>query len=97
MSIDKLARSKILKLPTINAPEASEEMIRLNANESPRSLWENNESLDLNRYPSVRPTKLFQHMAKFYNVDPDNVLAIRGSTEGIDIIIRTNSFRTRSS
>ena len=37
MSIDKLARSKILKLPTINAPEASEEMIRLNANESPRS------------------------------------------------------------
>ena len=89
MSIDKLARSKILKLPTINAPEASEEMIRLNANESPRSLWENNESLDLNRYPSVRPTKLFQHMAKFYNVDPDNVLAIRGSTEGIDIIIRT--------
>jgi hypothetical protein len=40
MKIKDHVRPEILDLPTINAPEVSHGMIRMNANESPSSPWQ---------------------------------------------------------
>ena len=89
MSLKKLVRPEILDLPTINVPEALPEMIRLNANESPTSHW--NEALNhsLHRYPPIRPYSIIKIIADLFEVQNDQILISRGSTEAIDIIIRT--------
>ncbi|TFG84685.1 MAG: histidinol-phosphate transaminase [Chromatiales bacterium] len=62
--------------------------IRLNANETP---WRppGDETRDgLNRYPDPRPTELTKRLAALYGVPPDQLLVTRGSSEGIDVLIR---------
>ena len=88
MNIRDFVRPEVLNLPTINAPDISDGMIRLNANEAPQypSI---DDSIDLNRYPPIRPTTLNQKMAEFYSVNKNEILISRGSTEAIDTIIRT--------
>ena len=89
MNIKDLVRPEILDLPIISPPTASNNMIRMNANESPESPWSNNQFIPLNRYPPVRPNSLMKKIAQFYNIKNDEILLSRGSTEAIDIIIRT--------
>jgi len=89
MKIKNLVRPEVLDLPTINAPEVSHGMIRMNANESPSSPWQKSKAIPLNRYPPVRPNSLTQGMANFYGVNKGEILLSRGSTEAIDTIIRT--------
>jgi len=89
MNIKNLVRPEILDLPTINAPFANSNMIRMNANESPESPWNDNQFVPLNRYPPVRPNSLMEKIAQFYKIRNDEILLSRGSTEAIDIIIRT--------
>lgn len=89
MKIKDHVRPEILDLPTINAPEVSHGMIRMNANESPSSPWQKSKAIPLNRYPPVRPNSLTQEMAKFYGINAEEILLSRGSTEAIDIIMRT--------
>lgn len=63
--------------------------IRLNANETP---WRppGDDSRDgLNRYPDPRPAELAAQLAAHYGVAADMLLVTRGSSEAIDMLIRS--------
>ena len=89
MSIEDIARPEVRDLKAYVAARQVGGMIRLNANESPESPWSHLDRSPLNRYPLVRPIGLQERMAELYGVEPENVLATRGSTEAIDTLIRT--------
>ena len=57
--------------------------IRLDANENP---YENPFAAGLTRYPEQRPLELITAMAKFYEVDPAQILVLPGSDHGIRVI-----------
>jgi histidinol-phosphate aminotransferase len=59
----------------------------LNANESP---WPNpaDTGARLRRYPDPQPPRLRQYLADLYGCRPEQVLAGRGSDEGIDLLLR---------
>ncbi|QNP40473.1 histidinol-phosphate transaminase [Lysobacter solisilvae (ex Woo and Kim 2020)] len=59
----------------------------LNANESP---WANPADADgtLRRYPEPQPQRLRAALAELYGVEPAQLLAGRGSDEGIDLLLR---------
>lgn len=61
--------------------------IWLNANESP---WANpaDSEATLRRYPDPQPQRLRQALAGLYEVQPEQLLAGRGSDEGIDLLLR---------
>ena len=89
MTIKKFVRPEVLNLPIINVPASESGAIRLNANEAPESLWKDEDKYSLNRYPSPRPQNLINELAVFYDVSNDQISISRGSTEAIDIIMRT--------
>ena len=89
MSIVKLARPEIQALNPYEAAEQVDDTIRLNANESPRPCTVGNFRRPLNRYPEVRPQKLRQALAKRFGCEPEQLLVTRGSSEAIDLVIRT--------
>ena len=60
---------------------------RLHANELPWS-GGGDHSDSLNHYPAHRPAPLISQMARYYQVDMNQVLLTRGSNEGIDVMIR---------
>ena len=60
---------------------ADSETIRMHANESPWSVGEN----QCNRYPQ---RVCNQKLSEYYQVDSEQILATRGSDEGIDLIVR---------
>ena len=70
-------------------PASESDAIRLNANEAPESLWKDEDKYSLNRYPSPRPQNLINELAAFYDISNDQISISRGSTEAIDIIMRT--------
>ena len=61
--------------------------IWLNANESP---WPNPSDADgmLRRYPDPQPQALREALAALYDCAPEQLLAGRGSDEGIDLLVR---------
>lgn len=63
--------------------------IRLNANEVPDRDDGVRFSTPLNRYPEVHPRRLRQRMADTFSVDAENLLVTRGSSEAIDVLVRT--------
>jgi len=87
----KLVRPEIAALKAYVAASYEDGMLRLNANETP---WppagtSPSVSLDtLNQYPEERPVRLTNRLAEYYGVDPENLLVTRGSSEGIDLLIR---------
>lgn len=89
MSIEDIARPEVRHLTAYVAAEQRPGMIRLNANEAAESPWQDLDESPLNRYPEVRPGELQKRMAGLYGVNPDQVMATRGSTEAIDTLIRT--------
>jgi len=89
VSIVKLARPEIQALHTYDAAEQVDDTIRLNANESPRRCSIGNFRRPLNRYPEVRPLKLECSLANHFGCQPDQLLVTRGSSEAIDLVIRT--------
>ena len=66
-----------------------DDTVRLNANESPRISPIGNFRRPLNRYPEVRPKKLQQAMAARFGCAAEQLLVTRGSSEAIDLLIRT--------
>jgi len=88
MGIETLARPEIVAMKPYSSArkEAPGEGILLNANESPRPLLAESETL--NRYPDPQPAELVKRLAALYNVDEDQVLLTRGSDEGIDLLVR---------
>jgi histidinol-phosphate aminotransferase len=89
MSIIKLARPEIQSLHAYEAAEQVDDTIRLNANESPRRCSIGNFRRPLNRYPEVRPQKLQRALAKRFGCEPEQLLVTRGSSEAIDLVIRS--------
>ncbi|MGI9273171.1 MAG: histidinol-phosphate transaminase [Woeseiaceae bacterium] len=88
MSIVKLARPEIQELTPYGAAAQVKNTVRLNANEVP---WTRNGDTfrrPLNRYPEVRPARLGVALAEHYGCAPDNLLVTRGTSEGIDLLIR---------
>ena len=88
MTIAALARPEIRSLCAYQAAASRDGAIKLNANEAPLAVGTGLED-GLNRYPALRPVMLTRQMAAYYGVAADNVLATRGSSEGIDLLIRT--------
>ncbi len=88
----KLVRPEIGALKPYVAATYAEGVLRLNANESPWSPIAPSTGIslkELNRYPDERPWELTARLADFYGVDPDCLLVTRGSSEGIDLLIRS--------
>src|SRR5262245_50267207 len=65
--------------------------IRLNANELPwqAELFDNVvDNVVLNRYPKKQPPVLQQKLAELYGVDVKQLALLRGSDDGIDLLVR---------
>ena len=89
MSAVKLARPEIQALAPYSAADQVDDAVRLNANEV---AWtRNNDSFrrPLNRYPEVRPAGLGIELAEHYGCETNSLLVTRGTSEGIDLIIRS--------
>ena len=89
MSIVKLARPEIASLHPYEAAVQIDDTIRLNANEAPRSTDNTGFRRPLNRYPEVRPAKLQEALAARFGCRPEQLLVTRGSSEAIDLVIRS--------
>ena len=87
MSITTLARPEIRALRCYTVAAPPEGAVRLNANEAPQAIG-NGGAQGLNRYPAIRPTDLTASLAGHYGVGADDVLVTRGSSEGIDLLVR---------
>lgn len=89
MTIAKLARPEIQSLRAYEAAEQVAGSIRLNANESPLVSSDNRFRRPLNRYPEIRPLKLQSSLARRFGCVPEQLLVTRGSSEAIDLLVRT--------
>ncbi|MBT8089431.1 MAG: histidinol-phosphate transaminase [Gammaproteobacteria bacterium] len=89
MSIATLARPEIQALQAYEAAEQVDDTVRLNANESPIVSAVDHFRRPLNRYPEVRPQKLQHALAARFYCSPDQLLVTRGSSEAIDLLVRT--------
>jgi histidinol-phosphate aminotransferase len=84
----ELARPDILSLQPYQHAAWEPSLERMHANEMPWRASGDTSSAGLNRYPEPQPAELIAHLASLYGVAPDNVLAGRGSDEGIDLLVR---------
>lgn len=84
----KLARPDILSLQPYQHAAWEPTLERMHANEMPWRAEGDRSGAGLNRYPEPQPDALIDHLAKLYGVAPANVIAGRGSDEGIDLLVR---------
>ncbi|HJY40368.1 MAG TPA: histidinol-phosphate transaminase [Steroidobacteraceae bacterium] len=84
----ELARPDILSLQPYQHAAWEPSLERMHANEMPWRASGDTSIAGLNRYPQPQPAELIAHLARLYGVAPDNVLAGRGSDEGIDLLVR---------
>lgn len=83
-----LARPDILSLQPYQHAAWEPTLERMHANEMPWRAEGDRTEAGLNRYPEPQPDALIQHLANLYGVAPKNLLAGRGSDEGIDLLVR---------
>ena len=88
MSVLDSIRPEIRSLRPYEAAEHVDDAIRLNANEAPWSDPGSQFRRPLNRYPEVRPMLLRKLLADFYNCPEESLVVTRGTSEGIDLLIR---------
>lgn len=84
----QLARPDILSLQPYQHAAWEPSLERMHANEMPWRAEGDPTSAGLNRYPEPQPAELIDHLAALYGVAPEQVLAGRGSDEGIDLVVR---------
>lgn len=84
----QLARPDILSLQPYQHAVWEPSLERMHANEMPWRAAGDASGAGLNRYPEPQPAELIERLAHLYDVAPDNVLAGRGSDEGIDLVVR---------
>lgn len=84
-----IARPDILALKPYQAGEQVSGAIRLNANEAPIAAWDDANPASLNRYPEARPFTLQNRLSALFAVAPEHLLVTRGSSEAIDVLIRS--------
>jgi histidinol-phosphate aminotransferase len=87
-SILQLARPDILTLQPYQHAAWEPSLERMHANEMPWRADGDASHAGLNRYPEPQPVELIEHLAALYGVAPENLLAGRGSDEGIDLLVR---------
>lgn len=83
-----LARPDILSLQPYQHAAWEPTLERMHANEMPWRAGGDRSDAGLNRYPEPQPDALLHHLAQLYGVAPKNLLAGRGSDEGIDLLVR---------
>lgn len=88
MTIANLARPEIRALKRYEAAAQVENAIRLNANELPCTINNDRFRRPLNRYPEIRPTALSVLLSQHYGCQPNNLIVTRGTSEGIDLLMR---------
>lgn len=84
-----LARPDILTLQPYVHALWDPSMERLHANENPWRAAGDNSTAGLNRYPESPSRALHERLAELYGVRVEQVLAGRGSDEGIDLLVRS--------
>jgi histidinol-phosphate aminotransferase len=84
----RLARPEILTLAPYAHASWDPALERLHANENPWRYVGDRSAAGLNRYPEPRPHAVEQRLATLYGVRPEQLLAGRGSDEGIDLLTR---------
>lgn len=89
MSIYDLARPEVRDLKPYTAAPVPDGVVRLNANEAIAYPYPACEIGALNRYPELRPDSLQLALADLYGIEPDYLCPVRGSSEGIDLLVRT--------
>ena len=87
-SVAQLFRPEIRQLRPYQPAGYADGCLRLNANETPWRPAGDNTARGLNRYPEAQPEVLRARLAAHYGVDPEQLLVTRGSTEGIDLLVR---------
>lgn len=87
-TLQDLFRPELHSLRPYRAAEYAEGHLRLNANETPWRPSGDSSAAGLNRYPEVRPATLAARLADHYGVDSGRLLVTRGSSEGIELLIR---------
>ena len=85
----KLARPEILTLQPYVYAAWDYRYERMHANENPWRAAGDTSALGLNLYPESPATALHTRLAELYGVELNQVLAGRGSDEGIDLLIRS--------
>jgi histidinol-phosphate aminotransferase len=88
MSLLNIARPELRTLKPYAAAAQVDGTVRLNANEMPWPPRGDTFRRSLNRYPEVRPLKLARILAQRYGCAPEQLLVTRGTSEGIDLLIR---------
>jgi histidinol-phosphate aminotransferase len=83
-----LARPDLLELKPYSHATWAPELERLHANELPWRPAGDDSVAGLNRYPEPHPHTLIAKLAELYGVEPQCVLAGRGSDEAIDLLAR---------
>lgn len=85
----QLARPDILTLKPYEHAVWNPQFERLHANENPWRSPGDHTAAGLNRYPECPADELTRRLASVYGVAPSQLLAGRGSDEGIDLLCRT--------
>lgn len=83
-----LARPELRDLVAYQPARYEPDCIRLNANEAPWRAPNDESARGLNIYPPPRPFALGERLADYYGVAAEELLVTRGSSEGIDLLIR---------
>jgi histidinol-phosphate aminotransferase len=89
MNILDLARAEIRALQPYSAAQQVADTIRLNANESPQIGGVGTFRRPLNRYPDIYPQHLRKMLARRFSCAAEQLLVTRGSSEAIDLLIRS--------
>lgn len=89
MNVLELVRDDLRNMKPYQAAAQVEDTVRLNANESPRAGTSMTFRRSLNRYPELRPKALAGLLASHFDCPIENLLPTRGSSEAIDLLIRT--------
>jgi len=84
----RLARPEILALAPYAHARWEPALERLHANENPWRYVGDRSQAGLNRYPEPQPRTLEARLAALYGVRPEQLIAGRGSDEGIDLLCR---------
>lgn len=87
--LTEIARPEIRALKAYEHAAWEPGLIRLHANELPWRSYGDASEAGLNHYPEPHPHALTAALARFYGVEPDQLLASRGSDEAIDLLIRS--------
>ena len=89
VDIKTIVRPEVLRLRPYVPAKKITNTVRLNANESPFSVTDKAEAMSLNLYPDAVPYRIRSAVANYLGISEENCVVTRGSTEAIDILIRT--------